>query len=128
MSKFEKEKRRAKQHADKVKQKQTIYDIKHQYDKKHGMPTHKLITLYLFIILNVILVYALVAMWYFADLTHLGVLITDIMGQILTFVTYSHHSTAQNRVGGIQYMALQEKLRLKGEEDLTDEELNNVVG
>ena len=46
--------------------------------------TDKLIAIYLFIILNVILVYSMISMWNFADLSCLGVLVTDIAGQVIT--------------------------------------------
>ena len=108
--------RRARVYADRIKKKQEIYAIKHQYDSKKKIPTHKIITIYLFIILNIILTYSLVAMWYFADLTHLGVLITDIAAQVITFLIYSHHSTCQTKEGGIQYLALQHQLTTKDEE------------
>lgn len=51
--------------------------------------TDKLIAIYLFIILNVILVYSMISMWNFADLSCLGVLITDIAGQVITYYIYA---------------------------------------
>lgn len=63
----------------------------------------KLIAAYLFVILNVILVYAMFVMWYFADLSCLGVLITDIAGQVITYYIYAKKATAQNTKGGITY-------------------------
>lgn len=65
--------------------------------------TDKLIAIYLFIILNVILVYSMISMWNFADLSCLGVLITDIAGQVITYYIYSKKATAQNTKGGITY-------------------------
>lgn len=65
--------------------------------------TDKLIATYLFIILNVVLIYAMLAMWHFADLSYLGVLITDIAGQVITYYIYAKKATAQNTKGGITY-------------------------
>lgn len=65
--------------------------------------TDKMIAIYLFIILNSVLVYAMVAMWHFADLSYLGVLITDIAGQVITYYIYAKKATAQNTKGGITY-------------------------
>ena len=65
--------------------------------------TDKLIAIYLFIILNVILVYSMISMWNFADLSCLGVLITDIAGQVITYYIYAKKATAQNTKGGITY-------------------------
>ena len=61
------------------------------------------IAIYLFIILNVILVYSMISMWNFADLSCLGVLITDIAGQVITYYIYAKKATAQNTKGGITY-------------------------
>lgn len=65
--------------------------------------TDKLIAIYLFIILNVILVYSMISMWNFADLSCLGVLITDIAGQVITYYIYAKKATVQNTKGGITY-------------------------
>ena len=65
--------------------------------------TDKLIAIYLFIILNVILVYSMISMWNFAHLSCLGVLITDIAGQVITYYIYAKKATAQNTKGGITY-------------------------
>lgn len=82
--------------------------------------TDKLIAIYLFIILNVILVYSMIIMWNFADLSCLGVLITDIAGQVITYYIYAKKATAQNTKGGITYdMAMLER-------GLSD--VNNDVG
>jgi len=55
---------------------------------KKKRETSKLIALYLFVLLNAIVIYAMVAMWRFGDLSYLGVLITDIAAQILTYGIY----------------------------------------
>lgn len=73
-------------------------------NEKRKLPsTTKLIAVYLFIILNVVLIYAMVCMWHFGDLSYLGVLITDVAAQILTFVIYCAKSLKENSVGGIVY-------------------------
>lgn len=63
--------------------------IKRESRKKLGLTTTKLLCYYIFIMFNVVLVYALVAMWHFADLSYLSVIISDIMGQVVLFVIYS---------------------------------------
>jgi hypothetical protein len=57
--------------------------------KKAGLTTTKLLSFYLFFVCNVILLYAMIAMWHFADLSYLGVIITDIVGQILVYGIYA---------------------------------------
>lgn len=81
-----------------------LKEERNKYKTKHKLPsTTKLIAVYLFIILNVVLIYAMICMWHFGDLSYLGVLITDVAAQILTFVVYCAKSLKENSVGGIVY-------------------------
>lgn len=68
--------------------KQKLKAEKSKYKKRVHIETSKLIAIYLFILLNAIVVYAMISMWQFADLTYLGVLITDIAAQILIYGIY----------------------------------------
>ena len=61
---------------------------KNKYKRGSKIETHKLLAIYLFVIFNIILVYAMAAMWYFKDLSYLGVLITDIAAQIALYGIY----------------------------------------
>ena len=65
-----------------------IKQLKKNNRKKLGLTTTKLLSFYLFAIFNVVLLYALIAMWHFEDLSYLGVVISDIIGQILVFGIY----------------------------------------
>lgn len=88
-----------------------LKEEKDKYKKQIKLPsTTKMIAVYLFIILNVVLIYAMVCMWHFSDLSYLGVLITDVVAQILTFIIYCAKSLKENSVGGIVYdMAILDK-------------------
>ena len=55
---------------------------------KINVETSKFLAIYLFLLLNSIIVYAMVAMWKFYDLSYLGVLITDIAAQVLIYGIY----------------------------------------
>ena len=81
---------------------------KNKYNHKFKLPsTSKLIAAYLFIVLNIVLTFSMVAMWTFQDLTYLGVLVTDVAAQVLTYFIYTLKAKAENTVGGITYdMAL----------------------
>lgn len=68
--------------------KSEIKQLKKNNRKKLGLTTTKLLSFYLFAIFNVVLLYALIAMWHFEDLSYLGVIISDIIGQILVFGIY----------------------------------------
>ena len=50
--------------------------------------TSKALAIYLFVLLNAVIIYAMVAMWRFSDLTYLGVLISDIAAQVVIYAIY----------------------------------------
>ena len=68
--------------------KQEIRKEKMKYRIVRHIETSKLFAGYLFALMNAIIVYAMIAMWKFADLSYLGVLITDIAAQILVYAIY----------------------------------------
>lgn len=71
---------------------------KNSYKKsRKKIQTTKLIVLYLFLIMNIILFYSMWIMYDFRDLTYLGVLITDIAAQVLVFLIYSAKSYKENK-------------------------------
>lgn len=81
------------------KERQMALDAeRNKYSKKH-FETSKLIAIYLFVLLNGIVIFAMVAMWHFADLSYLGVLITDIAAQVLIYAIYclkAYHAKKQS--------------------------------
>ncbi len=81
-----------------------LKEEKNKFKKKIKFPsTSKLMAFYLFFLLNIVTVFAMVAMWVFKDLTYLGVLITDLASQILVYLIYSIKSARENSKGGITY-------------------------
>lgn len=88
-----------------------LREERNKYKRKFKLPpTSKLMAAYLFVIMNVVLVYALIAMWHFMDLSYLGLLITDIAGQVLVFMIHAIKSTKENTKDGIVYdIAMLEK-------------------
>lgn len=63
--------------------------------------TSKLIAIYLFVLLNAIVIYAMIAMWQFADFSYLGVLISDIAAQVLIYAIYcmkAYHAKKQSEM------------------------------
>ncbi len=67
--------------------KQSLREEKQKYDTKR-IETSKLLAIYLFVLFNIVLVYAMTAMWVLHDLTYLGVLISDIAAQVLIYAIY----------------------------------------
>lgn len=103
-SKFENELAKIRVRNKSYERKKLLKAEKNKYRNKIKLPsTTKLVMTYLFILLNTVLIYAMVAMWHFSDLSYLGVLITDIVAQLITFFIYTVKSTKENTVGGITY-------------------------
>ena len=70
------------------KQREYIENLKQEKrkgKKKRKIETSKIIALYLLALLTAIVVYAMVVMWKFADLSYLSILISDIAAQILLY-------------------------------------------
>lgn len=65
-----------------------LQNERNKYKKKSKFETSKLIAIYLFSLLNAIIIYAMVAMWKFCDFTYLGVLISDIAAQVIIYAIY----------------------------------------
>lgn len=86
--KYRQELEKAKKRNVTKEYKQEIRKEKMKYHTVHHIETSKLFAGYLFALMNAIIVYAMIAMWKFADLSYLGVLITDIAAQILVYAIY----------------------------------------
>lgn len=66
--------------------KQSLREEKRKYTKR--IETSKLLAIYLFVLFNAVMIYAMAAMWVLRDLAYLGVLITDIAAQVLIYAIY----------------------------------------
>ncbi len=74
---------------------------KEKYEKPKKIETSKLIAIYLFALLNAIVIYSMVAMWHFGDFSYLGVLISDIAAQVLIYAIYcmkAYHAKKQSEL------------------------------
>ena len=85
---YRQELEKAKKESQSRKYKEEIKLERNKYKKNFHIETSKLLAVYLFAMLNAIVIYAMVSMWKFADLSYLGVLITDIAAQILIYGIY----------------------------------------
>lgn len=88
IKKYQQELEKVKRENIQRQYKQSLKNEKNKYKKSLKIETSKLIALYLFALLNAIVIYAMVAMWKFADLSYLGVLISDIAAQIMIYAIY----------------------------------------
>ena len=108
-----------------LKRLKSLREEQNKYRPKIKLPsTSKLMAVYLFVILNIVLIYAIVSMYKLADLTYLGTLVTDVAAQILTYFIYSKKALAENSQGGITYDMAMMNYRSENviENDETDEE------
>lgn len=88
--------------------------------KRQKIETSKLLAVYLFALLNAIVIYAMVAMWNFADLSYLGVLISDIAAQVVIYAIYCLKAYKGKKQQGIMELE-QEKLFSSREDDSSEE-------
>lgn len=61
---------------------------RNKFKKKFKFETSKLVAIYLFALLNAIVIYSMVAMWKFCDFSYLGVIISDIVVQVIIYAIY----------------------------------------
>lgn len=111
------------------KRNQNLQELKDKYKQPAERPsTSKLMAFYLFLIMNIILLYAMIAMWHFRDLTYLGVLITDVAAQVLTYFIYTKKATRENTVGGIKYETAMKALEKVDPAPIESTEENGGMG
>ena len=124
---YKEELEKARDYAERQKEKQNIEAVKHFYDKPKKKPSFsKLMLLFLIINCSVIEIFSMVAMWVFQDLSPLGGLIAAICTETIGCVGYFAKSARENSVNGITYsLAMREQDRIDGQNVCSDEE---VVG
>ena len=79
-------KRRAEEKQRDRLRRQEIRAIKHP--PKPKMETSKKMAIYIHIMCTVVILYSLVAMWYFQDLSHLDTLIAGVVAASVNYITY----------------------------------------
>lgn len=95
---FQKEMKKAEKINEQRKRAIILEETKRKYDKPK-FETSKIIAIYLFVLLNAIVIYSMFAMWMFADFTYLGVLISDIAAQVIIYAIYcmkAYHAKKQS--------------------------------
>lgn len=79
---------RLKAENEQLRLRKELKEEKNKYRKKSKMEMSKKFAIYLFLLLNVIVIYSLIAMWHSQDLSCLGTLITAIAAECITYITY----------------------------------------
>lgn len=108
---YEKEISKALEHAEKVKLKQELHDLKHSNDKpKEKLSFSKMAFIFMISNCVIIEVYALVAMFYFGDLSSLSALVAAVVGECVITLGYFIKSQHENTKDGIIYETAMKKL------------------
>lgn len=85
---YDEELRKAKVNNVYKERRKKIKDEKRKFSPFKNIETNKIIAIYLFVLLNIIIFYSMAAMWILKDLSYLGVFITDIGAQVLVYMIY----------------------------------------
>lgn len=126
---YEKELEKAKLHAEKVKIRQELYDIRHANDRqKEKLSTGKKALKFMIINCSIIELYSLFAMYMLQDLSPLTTLIAAVVGECVSIISYNIKSSKENTSGGIIYESAMKKLEYELEESGSDEYDDGAVG
>lgn len=87
-TKFESQIAKLKAKNEQLKMRNELRAEKKKYSRFPKLEMSKIFTIYIFLLLNVVVIYSLIAMWHFQDLSYLGTLITALGAECLTFITY----------------------------------------
>ena len=118
---YEKQLDAAVKHADKVKQKQELYELKHSNDRpKEKLSFSKIAFIFMITNCTIIEIYALVVMFFFEDLSPLTSLIVAVVGECAAFISYEAKSAKENSAQGIVYETTMKKLEYELEQKEED--------
>lgn len=112
---------RAKRHADKVKQKQVVKEIRHSNDgEKKKLQSSKLGLWLLFSDAFIVQIFCMVMIYRFANESNIGAMIgalLSLLGTIfvqgLSYSIYAKKSTAENTAGGIVFETALREMKAK---------------
>lgn len=112
-----------------AEQQEKLNAIKDTFPKKKMTETSKKIAIYLFILTNILLIYAMISMWVFRDLSYLGVLITDVAAQILAYLIYctkAYFGKKQEEIMKFEWGRLETGAPLPNEEDDASDDTDTI--
>lgn len=123
---------RAKRHADHVKQRQIVYDVRHKNDTERKKPQYsKLLVAFIFLDCLVIQIFIMHMICITKDTAHLSNLvglIGTLVAQGTALISYNNKSKAENSASGIVYETAMRELMMKQNEPVQSEtETNNTM-
>jgi hypothetical protein len=102
--------RRWKREKEILIREQALREDKAKYRRR--VPTSKLLAVFLIVNFMLVELYAMFAMIYLKDLSALYVLISSVVGEVMTYLIYVKKSNNDNSQGGIVYeMAMRDKVQ-----------------
>lgn len=120
---YEKELEKAKLHAEKVKLKQELNEIKHANDKaRKSLSFSKVAIIFIFLNCFVIELYSMVAMFWLNDLSALGSLVMAVVGQCVSVLGYFIKSGKENCKEGIVYETAMRELELNADSEVSEDD------
>ena len=118
---YEKQLAKALEHAEKVKLKQELNELRHSNDKpKEKLSFSKMAFIFMIANCVVIEIYALVAMFFFGDLSSLSALIAAVVGECICTIGYFVKAGRENVANGIIYETTMKKLEHELNNDTDD--------
>ena len=125
---FEKEMNKLKAENERLRMIKELKTERNKYRQKPKMEMSKKFAIYLFLLLNVIVVYSLIAMWHFMDLSYLGTLITAIAAECITYITYCTKSyKAKTNEEALNYARERDQMKNEGAEEYQYSPDNGVI-
>lgn len=119
---YEKEKEKAIDHANKVKLRQELNELRHSNDlPREPLSFSKMAFIFMIGNCVVIEIYALIAMFYFGDLSSLSALIAAVVGECICTIGYFVKAAHENTTGGIVYESAMKKLEHELENNSNDD-------
>ena len=120
---------RAKRHADHVKQRQIVYDVRHKNDTERKKPQVSKIGLWLlFLDAFCIQIFCMWLIAKYASEMNIGTLIGSLVGllgtvfvQAMSYGFYAKKSTAENTAGGIVFENMMHDFEVSNTNIVTDE-------
>lgn len=85
--------------------------IKYGNNKIKKLSFGKCITIFMLINFTIVEVYSMWAMFVLSDLSALPTLITSVIGQAITLISYNFKSTIENKSGGLIYEATMHQIK-----------------
>ena len=98
---YEKKLENIRKRNEQITLRRKLREKKESFLKFPKVETSKVLAVYLFLLLNAVIIYAMAAMWKFADFTYLGVLISDIAAQVVIYAIYclkAYHGKKQEEM------------------------------